>query len=232
MPNRDDPVRSADGRTTRWSGQRAKRRAQFIDAAMDAITQHGPGVSTEQIAAHAGLARSRVYRHFADAADLRAAIGQRAGELIIAELDPLLRLPAESPANTIHRAVRTLVDWIAKHIHIYRYVTQHAVPSGETDRPVVADIRASIAVRVRNLIDGYLRELQLDVPVSDLAAFSVVGLVESATERWLCEPGKLSQAELAALLSDWIWTMVDHVLRGYGVVLDPRRPLPVQPSSD
>ncbi|ANZ35910.1 hypothetical protein BBK82_07250 [Lentzea guizhouensis] len=46
-----------DGRAARWAGQREMRRAEVAAAALDAIAEHGPQVSTEQIAERAGIAR-------------------------------------------------------------------------------------------------------------------------------------------------------------------------------
>ena len=47
----------ASATTGRWAGQRERRRAEFIDAALVVIEQHGPQTSTEQIAAHVGVSR-------------------------------------------------------------------------------------------------------------------------------------------------------------------------------
>src|SRR5215469_4167626 len=72
----------SDGRAARWAGQQERRRREFVDAAMRAIAEHGPDVSTGQIAAEAGVARTRIYKHFVDAADLQGAIAERALEQV------------------------------------------------------------------------------------------------------------------------------------------------------
>jgi DNA-binding transcriptional regulator YbjK len=37
---------AVDGRAARWSGQREKRRAEFVEAALEAIAHYGPQAST------------------------------------------------------------------------------------------------------------------------------------------------------------------------------------------
>src|SRR5438067_12547710 len=42
-----------DGRTRRWEGYRATRRAELVDAAIRAIRRHGAGLGMEDVAAEA-----------------------------------------------------------------------------------------------------------------------------------------------------------------------------------
>lgn len=70
VKERGDRGARHDGRSTRWAGEHQRRRAQFVEAALVAIARHGPETSTEQIAQQAGVARTRLYKHFTDAADL------------------------------------------------------------------------------------------------------------------------------------------------------------------
>ena len=62
-----------DGRTRRWAGHREARRLELVDAAVVAIEEHGPEVTTEQIAAEAGVSRPGLYRHFDGKDDLQSA---------------------------------------------------------------------------------------------------------------------------------------------------------------
>src|SRR5438067_13071034 len=55
-----------DGRTRRWEGYRAARRAQLVDAAIASIRRHGATVAMEDIAAEAGTSKAGIYRQFAD----------------------------------------------------------------------------------------------------------------------------------------------------------------------
>ena len=112
-----------DGRAARWAGQQERRRAEFVDAALAAIAEHGPDVSTEQIAERAGVARTRLYRHFDGAADLQRAIARRAAELVTAELAPLWH-PEGSPNEMIAAAISTHLRWLTEHAQLHRYLVR------------------------------------------------------------------------------------------------------------
>ncbi|RSD09318.1 TetR/AcrR family transcriptional regulator [Amycolatopsis eburnea] len=207
-----------DGRAARWAGQQERRRAEFVDAALAAIAEHGPDVSTEQIAERAGVARTRLYRHFADAADLQRAIAERAAELVTAELAPLWH-PSGSPHEMITTVISTHLRWLTEHEPLHRYLAR-AVPA-------TTDVRGTIARHLSGLFSGYLTAFGLDPAPADTIAFGLVGYVESATTRWLDHPGALSLAQLTDQLTGTIWAMLDHTLKAGGVELDPDRPLPL-----
>lgn len=225
MSDTDSEVEVRDRRAARWTGQRAKRRSEFVEAAIVAIAAHGPTVSTEQIAAQAGVARTQLYRHFQDADDLHRAVALRAADLVIEEMAPLLTEPGGAPAQMVERAVRTQVKWLAEHVNLYRYVTQRATsgPGGHHD--VVADIKTTLGDHVSALLDGYLAAFEIRAPIADTVAFGLVGFVESATDRWLRDPGTLTLDQLADYLSAWIWGTLDHIFRDEGVVVDPDEPI-------
>jgi AcrR family transcriptional regulator len=208
-----------DGRATRWAGQHERRRAEFVDAALEAIAEHGPDVSTEQIAEKAGVARTRLYKHFGDAADLQRAISIRVSELISEELAPVWN-PQGSPMEMITTAVGTHLRWLTEHSHLYRYLTRHA-PTGDTP-----DVRTAIGVHLSTFFAGYLTAFELDPAPAETIAFGLVGYVESATDRWLSGPRELGPGQLQEHLTGAIWTILDHTLRAGGVELDPHAPLP------
>lgn len=218
-----------DGRVARWAGQRAKRRAEIVTAALAAIGEHGPGVSTEQIAARAGIARPLLYRHFTGAEDLYTAVAGRAGELIVAELVPVLTRPSGTARAMITRVVHTFVVWMTDNVSLYRYVLLRAVDVQSGRSPLIADVRTAISAMLRDLLAGYLTAFELDIQVADPLAFGLVGMVESTTDRWLVAPGGLGRDDLVAQLATWIWGLLDNALRMVGVVLDPDEPLPPLP---
>ncbi|WP_410627304.1 TetR/AcrR family transcriptional regulator [Amycolatopsis sp. cmx-8-4] len=212
-----------DGRAARWAGQQERRRAEFVDAALEAIAEHGPDVSTEQIAERAGVARTRLYRHFDGAPDLQRAIAQRAAELVTADLQPLWH-PSGSPREMIDAAISTHLHWLTEHAQLHRYLVRTLPSLPEAGR---TDVRGAIARHLSRLFTGYLAAFGLDPAPADTIAFGLVGYVESATTRWLDHPGSLSLPQLTGQLTGTIWAMLDHTLRAGGVELDADRPLPL-----
>jgi AcrR family transcriptional regulator len=213
-----------DGRAARWEGQQERRRREFVDAAMRAIAEHGPDVSTAQIAAEAGVARTRIYRHFEDAADLQAAIGERALELVTASLEPLWK-PRGSPMEMISSIVDALIGYLSQNRHLYHYLTKYAPHTRNSDTDVVTDVKTAIGNHLTGMFVFYLKEFGGDLHLAELDAFTMVGMVESAISRWLDYPGEVTRGELARHLTRWIWVLIDQVLREAGVELDPDEPL-------
>lgn len=214
---------TTDGRVTRWAGQRERRRREFVEAALRAIADHGPDVSIEQIAAEAGVARTRLYKYFTDATDLQESIARRAVELITAELAPLWN-PQGTPLEMINTAVGAHTGWLSEHANLYRYLTVH--PLSAQGRDVMTDVKTAIARQLTVLFDRYLDVLGVRAPFTEPVAFALVGLVESAAGRWLESPGDVSREELTGLLVRWVWRLLDDTLREVGVELDPNAPLP------
>lgn len=227
----DPPDRHGqDGRATRWRGQHDRRRAQFVDAALRAIAEQGADVSTEQIAEQAGVARTRLYKHFTDAGELQRAIAQRAASMITEELEPVWH-PRGTPAEMIATAVDTHLRWLTEHRELHRYLTRHALTSQAPGTAACVDVKTAIGVHLTGMFHGYLSLFGLDPRPAETVAFGIVGYVESATTRWLESEGSITQDELAGLLTRAIWTLLDMQLRSGGVKLDPDQSLPDTPEA-
>lgn len=226
------PALTEDGRAARWSGQHERRREQFVEAALVAIAEHGPEVSTEQIAQQAGVARTRLYKHFAGAHALNQAIAGRAAALITAELEPVWSFHG-SPHEMIASAVTTHVTWLTAHRNLYFFLSKHssagvdgpAAPGGADGAggaDVVTDIKGTIAVHLTGLLRGYTDLLGVDASIVQPLAYGIVGFVDSAASRWVDEPGSTTLAEIVDQLSTWIWAILDSTLRAHGIEIDPR----------
>jgi len=213
-----------DGRAARWDGQQERRRREFVDAAMAAIAEYGPDVSTGQIAATAGVARTRIYKHFEDSADLQAAIAERALERVATDLEPVWN-PQGSAMKMISGVVDTLIGYLLEHRNLYRYLTRYAPSARDSDRDVVTDVKAAIGSRLTVIFTHFLTEFGATARMAGVDAFALVGLVESAINRWLDEPGDLTRDELSAHLTRRVWLLIDCALREGGIELDPDAPL-------
>lgn len=215
---------NADGRATRWAGQRERRRREFVDAALRAIAEHGPDASTEQIATAAGVARTRLYKYFADAADLQGAISDRVAGLLAVELAPIWN-PHGTPREMIRAAIDAHTGWIAEHPHLYLYLTVHSASAKAGGRNPITDSLAAIGEHLTLFFRHYLDLFGLDTRLAEPVAFGLVGLVDSTVNRWLANPNGITRADLAALLARWVWRILDDTLRENGVELDPDEPL-------
>src|ERR687893_74653 len=84
--------------------RRTERRAEMVQAAIDAVRTLGPGVSVAEIAAQAGITKPVLYRHFTDRADLQRAVGREAAALLMARMAPEMD-PEREPAELIRGVV-------------------------------------------------------------------------------------------------------------------------------
>ncbi|MFS8104251.1 TetR/AcrR family transcriptional regulator [Lentzea alba] len=219
-----------DGRAARWAGQRATRRAEVIAAALSVIAEHGPQVSTEQIAEHARIARPTLYRHFDGADDLYDSVAQRIGELLVAELAPVILHPHGSARELITRVVRTYVVWFSENVRLYEYLVSWSMRLQAGEQQQATAVRHQIGELLRALIAEYVALFSGDPQVADPLAFGLVGMVETAAARWVTTPhASLDRDDLIFHLTGWAWGAFDVALREIGIQLDPDIPLPELP---
>ncbi|MGQ0630045.1 MAG: TetR/AcrR family transcriptional regulator [Sporichthyaceae bacterium] len=221
-----EPSAPLRGQAARWAGQRERRRAEFVDAALRVIAEVGPQASVEEMAAAAGVARTRLYRHFTDRADLERAISARVAELIVAELDPLWH-PEGSARQMVHAAIGAHVNWLAGNRNLHGFLIRHVRADED---PAVPDgyrgVRRAVADHLTGLFGGYLGMLGVSSPVSTNLAYAVVGMVESVTERW-AEAGAPNDTEaVIAQLARWTIACMADALSFVDVDLDFDVPLP------
>lgn len=224
----DGSTSAADGRATRWTGQQQRRRAEFVEAALVAIRRHGADVSTEQIAAEAGVARTRLYRHFAGAHDLNQAIAARAEGMLLEALAPVWDTSV-SPQEIIRTAVSAHLGWMVENHQLYLYLVHRSVTSTSGDT-IVNDVKRLISQLLIRLLDEYVDSLGLDVRATRPLSYGLVGFVDAAASQWASDPNGLDQEEIVDLLAGWIWSVLDSVLRDLGLQVDPAQPISARPT--
>ena len=189
--------------------RRAERRAEMVQAAIDAVRRHGPGVSVAEIAAVAGITKPVLYRHFTDRADLQRAVGQEAAALLMNRMAPELD-PQREPAELIRGVIDAFLAGIEDEPELWRFVVHHPIeraPGAE----IVDDAREQIARLLATLIGERLRGLGLDSGGAEAWAQGLVGMVQSAGDWWL-ERRTMSRAALTDYLTTLIWSGVSGVL--------------------
>ncbi|MBW4719319.1 TetR/AcrR family transcriptional regulator [Saccharothrix obliqua] len=212
-----------DARRERWKGHREARRAEFVEATIRAIAEHGPDVGMDEIAAAAGVSKPVLYRHFADKSDLYLAVGRRGTELLMDQV-----VPAITGGGPIRARIRGIVDAylgvIEQNPNLYRFVVRKSF----TDRPVEQDVvhedKQLIAAALARLLGDHLRAYGMDSGGAEPWAHALVGMVQNAGDWWL-DRQSMTRASLSDYLTTIIWHAVDGLLRSGGVTLDPDAPL-------
>lgn len=208
-----------DGRRQRWAGHRQARRAEFVAAAVEAVRAHGPHTGLDEIAAQAGVSKPVLYRHFADRADLFAAVLDAIADDVLlpriaSELAALPATPAGavSDAEVIGRVVRAFVSVVDDEPQLYRFALAHA--SSGRDGDFVAATERRVAQLLSALLGDRLRVLGADSGGAEVWAFGIVGMVQLATQRWFDQRTMSAEA-----LVDYLTALVTGGLSG---VLAPR----------
>jgi AcrR family transcriptional regulator len=189
--------------------RREERRAEMVQAAINAVHVHGPGVSVAEIAAAAGVTKPVLYRHFADRADLQRAVGQRAVQMLVERMDPMLD-PAREPVQLIRGAIDAFLAAIEDEPQLWRFVVRHPIER-TTGAEVVDDAREQIARRLAVIIGDRLRAAGLDPGGAEAWAHGLVGMVQGAGDWWL-EHRTMSRDSLTDHLASLIWGGVSGVI--------------------
>src|ERR1700722_3068379 len=135
---------SVDGRTTRWSGQRDRRRAEFVDAALRAIAHYGPQTSAEQVASYVGVTRTKLYRYFDGAADLHHSVARRVSDMLTAKQTLVWNGPV-SPMQVVRSTVWMHLRWRLEHPNLYEYLTRHPLSADADGVSAINDVNSTVA---------------------------------------------------------------------------------------
>lgn len=174
-----------DARSERWREHRKKVRAEIVDAAYRAIDRLGPELSLREIAAEAGTAKPKIYRHFTDKADLHQAIGQRLRDMLWAAIFPSIDLSADSGREIIRRSVEQYVRLVDQHPNVLRFLLQGRFADQSAVAMTTVNKGSEITLAVADMISTELKDLAPDPAAFELAAFAIFGTAASATDWWL-----------------------------------------------
>lgn len=198
MTDPQTPGERRDGRRERWTEHRAARRAELIEAVLEAVRQHGPGIDMDHVSASSGVGKSVFYRYFKDKADLFLAVGRSVGERLVEDVVAAVD-GTGSPRAMMAAGVDTFLRAVEDNPEVYRFVLQRPANAA-----AASDYSAVISKHVSRVIGDMLRAAGRDAGVAEPWGFAIVGAVRSAAERWLDEP-TMSREALADYLTELLW---------------------------
>lgn len=179
---------------------RDARRESLLAAADLVVQRDGASASMAAIAAEAGITKPILYRHFGDKSGLYAALAERHTDRLLDSLVDALTAGGSARAR-VRRTIGTYLQAIEEEPQVYRFLVQ-----SEEAASAHGQVRGFLRRLQELLAAGIAHELSLDgedVRTSVWAA-GIVGMVQSAGERWL-EVHDCSRVELAELLTDLLW---------------------------
>ncbi|MGV0834987.1 TetR/AcrR family transcriptional regulator [Mycolicibacterium thermoresistibile] len=218
-----------DARSERWREHRKKVRAEIVDAAYRAIDRLGPELSLREIAAEAGTAKPKIYRHFADKSDLNQAIGERLRDMLWAAIFPSINLSADSGREIIRRSVEQYVRLVDEHPNVLRFLIQGRFAEQSASAARALNEGRDITLAMADMFDNELREVELDPTALELAAHAAFGSIASATDWWLGaepdSPRRMSSEQFIAHLTTITIGAINGTCEMLGIKIDPDLPL-------
>ena len=207
-----------DGRSTRWEAHRTARREELVQAALRAITRHGPGVGVDEIAAEAGTSKTALYRHFADKEQLYLAVAERVSRRILADL-VTAAAAHEHPRAALRALVSTYLRLVADDPDVYWFVTHRPPGSGGAgssggssggSADPLAGLSSAVSAELAAEITRRLTAAGIDASAAPAWAHGLVGMVRAATDHWMrqrtTDPSGCATAdELASQLTALAW---------------------------
>jgi AcrR family transcriptional regulator len=183
------------------------RRAQILDAALAAFTEHGvAGASIEDIRRRSGASVGSIYHHFGGKDGIAGALyleGIRDYQQGLLEV----LSHASSTRDGIEGAVNHLIGWIAEHRELAWFLLlgrdAGIVPASETElRKLNRDFFGAVNAWVRPRVGrGELRDLKPEV----LTALWI-GPSHDLARHWLAGRSRVPLPEAATALAGAAWT--------------------------
>jgi AcrR family transcriptional regulator len=211
----------------RWGDHNSERRRAIMEALIALIEESDPGadIPLQLIAERAGIRRSVIYRHFTDRKDLDAKTREYVVESNIDRVMPTLDLD-DTLHDTLERIIGTYVQLVSARPRLHLWVEHGPGSHDPAGLAVVGGTKLAVSQRITDLFLMATAILGIEEPGLDVAAYSVVSMVDGAVTRWLQtdSPG-LNAEEMARLLTQSLWFLIDGHARLRGVAVDPDLPL-------
>jgi AcrR family transcriptional regulator len=182
---------------------RDARRESLLAAADLVVQRDGAAASMATIAAEAGITKPILYRHFGDKRGLYAALAERHTDRLLDDLVDALTAGGP-PRERVARTIDAYLSVLEAEPQVYRFLVQSeeaALTAGSA-----SPVRGFVHRLQELLAAGISHELRVpeDDTRSGVWAAAIVGMVQSAGERWL-ERRDLERAELGDLLTGLLW---------------------------
>jgi AcrR family transcriptional regulator len=220
----DGTVKGGDARRDRWSDHRARRRREFVDAALRVLEAQGPDLPMEAVAAAAGVTKPVLYRYFQDKSALVDALAERGSQILLDRLLPAIR--AGCPAlSRVRDAVGAYFAVIDEHPNLYWLLARETRADSASGPDSIQQNKEFIATALTAVLGDYLRAYGLDSGGAEPWAYGMTGLVQSTGEWWL-QRRSMSRATVVEYVTQVLWAAIAGMLREAGIVVDPDQPFP------
>ena len=182
-----------------------------------------------EIAAEAGTAKPKIYRHFQDKSDLFKAIGERLRDMLWAAIFPSIDLATDPAREVIRHAVDQYAGLVDEHPNVVRVFIQGGASAPPPATVWTLNEGRAITLTIAAMFDNELSEMEIDHTAFELAAHAAFGLAASATEWWLgpdpSSPRRMEREQFVTYLSTIMLGVIVGTADTLGIVVDADRPV-------
>ena len=177
---------------------RAQTRARLLEAGRTLFAERGlHGVTTHDVAAHAGVAAGTFYLHFRDKRELLRVIAADTIALLRERLDRATR-SARGLRDGVPAFSEALLAFAEEHREHVRILFSRDGDAAAVQADVLSELAASIAtVRRQRIAAGELSD-EID---PDVLSQALVGMLARVVAWWVEDPRRASRATVARTLT-------------------------------
>ncbi|MFI6865889.1 TetR/AcrR family transcriptional regulator [Nocardia sp. NPDC050406] len=215
-------------RISSGSAPRTITRDAIVDAAIRVIDRDGPRPSMDDIAREAAITKPRLYRQFADKADLYAEIADRMTRLAFAAAGTDMTLMLQPPRTALRRVFTAYAAGILEHPNVFRYLGQAPMLQQADGAVLQVDLGRDAARKLTTMATTVAEAVPIDTTGIDYLSRALIGVVVSVSDLWLSDtatPTPPQTAEFIDRTADLVWDLIDGFLRRQGIHADPDTPI-------
>ena len=175
------------GRPEPTEQEREARRAQLLDAAVEAIRRHGPDVSMEDLAKAAGVTKPILYRNFGHRDGLTTALAA-----------------GDTPYETLVATIDAYLSFVERDPEVYRFLVAQLHGEPPDLEISLGNFLNQVSAQVAVVMGEQMRAAGLDSGGAEPLAHGIVGMVHSAGDWWL-ERRTMPRARLVEYLAGVLW---------------------------
>lgn len=194
---------------------RDARRRQLLDAAREVFVETGfHAASMDDIATRAGVTKPVLYQHFGSKRDLYLAVLDQGSEFFLAAMKDALS-STNNNQDRVRAALNTYLEFMSRDDAAYRLVFESDLVNAPDVRERVDRIGRTGAQIVSQIIRD---DTDLSDEESNLLAYGLLGLAQSAAQRYLTGHESMSITDAGKLLTALAWRGISGFPRKDGTV--------------
>ena len=167
------------GRPPGPTPDRGERREQLLDVAVAAITEHGPSVSMQVIAAASGFSRPIFYDHFTDRSGLADALLGRYALVFSARIEQGFA-EEHSLMDAVVAGFEAFCDFAERNENLYRFLRIAATAA--PNQTALDDVAGA---QLGELVAAHLAERGLDPAMGETWGRGLLAMALGISEWWL-----------------------------------------------